>query len=125
MVHARVYDKYIHFLLIYTTYHIFPVLPIKHLVNKDGKPTTPHKLETGTQPNVSKLNVLFCPCVVIKATSHDDTKELNMCHWSQKGFWGIYVVNPKNQNRYLVYIPITGKIVSLHDIVFDKTSSSA
>ena len=32
MVHARVSDKYINRLLMYTTDHIFPVLPIKHLV---------------------------------------------------------------------------------------------
>ena len=32
----------------YTTDHIFTVLPIKHLVNQDGEPTTPHKLATAT-----------------------------------------------------------------------------
>ena len=44
MVNARVSGKYIHFSLMYTTDYIFPVLPIKHLVNQDGEPTTPHKL---------------------------------------------------------------------------------
>ena len=34
---AQVSDKYIHFALMYTTDYIFPVLPIKHLVNKDGE----------------------------------------------------------------------------------------
>ena len=57
MVHAQVSDKYIHFLLMYTTDHIFPVLPIKHLVNQDGEPTTPQKLATGTKPSVSNLHV--------------------------------------------------------------------
>ena len=33
MVHARVPENYIHFALMYTTYHIFPVLPIKDLIN--------------------------------------------------------------------------------------------
>ena len=47
MVHTRVLDKYIHFALMYTTDHIFPVLPIKHLIKQYGKPTTTHKLETG------------------------------------------------------------------------------
>ena len=42
MIHARVLEAYIHFALIYTTYHIFPVLPIKHLTNKDVDPTTPY-----------------------------------------------------------------------------------
>ena len=33
MVHARVPEVYVHFALIYTTHHIFPVLPIKDLIN--------------------------------------------------------------------------------------------
>ena len=44
MVHARVPEVYVHFALMYTTDHIFPVLFIKDLINKDGDPTTPHKL---------------------------------------------------------------------------------
>ena len=48
MVHARVPEVYVHFALMYTTDHIIPVLPINHLINKDGDPTIPHKLETGT-----------------------------------------------------------------------------
>ena len=35
MVHARVTEVYVHFALMYTTYHIFPVIPIKDLINKD------------------------------------------------------------------------------------------
>ena len=52
MVHARVSEVYIHFALMYTTDHIFPVLPIKYLINEDGDTTTPHKLATGTKPSV-------------------------------------------------------------------------
>ena len=33
MVHARVSEAYIHFALIYTTYHIFTVLPIKDMIH--------------------------------------------------------------------------------------------
>ena len=50
MVHAKVPEVYIHSVLMYTTDHIFPVLPIKDLINEDGDPTTPHKLATGTKP---------------------------------------------------------------------------
>ena len=50
ILHTQVLDKYIHFELIYTTGYILPVIPIKHLVNQDGGPTTPHKLSTGTKP---------------------------------------------------------------------------
>ena len=47
MVHARVSEAYIHFALMYTTDHIFLVLPIKDMINKDSDPTTPYKLATG------------------------------------------------------------------------------
>ena len=33
MVHARVSEEFIHFSLMYTTDHIFPVLPIKDIIN--------------------------------------------------------------------------------------------
>ena len=84
MVHARVPEVYVHFALMYMTDHIFPVLPIKNLINKDGDATTPHKLETGTKLSVSHLRVLFCPCVVRKSTAHVETMTLNMCHQAQK-----------------------------------------
>ena len=86
----------------YTTDHIFPVLPIKDLINKDGDRTTPYKLETGTKPSVSHLCMLFCPCVVRKATAHVEKKALNMRHQVQKGFRGICVGVPQHQKGYLV-----------------------
>ena len=86
----------------YTTDHIFLVLPIKDLINKDGNPTTPHKLATGTKPSVSHLRVLFFTCVVRKATAHVDTKTLNMSHQAQRGFRGIFVGIPEHQKGYLV-----------------------
>ena len=89
IVNARFPKVYVHFTLMYTTDHIFPVLPIKYLINEDGDPTTPHKLATGTKPSVSHLHVLFCPCVVRKATAQVETKTLNMRHQAQKGFCGI------------------------------------
>ena len=75
----------------YTTDHIFTVLPIKNLVNQDGKSTTPQKLATRTKPSIYNLLFLLCSCVVLKETSHVETKALNMCHQSQKGCWGIFV----------------------------------
>ena len=84
MVHARVPEAYVHFTLMYAKDHIFLVIPIKALINKDGDPKTPHKLATGTKPLVSHLRVLFCPCVVRKATAHVETKTLNMRHRVQK-----------------------------------------
>ena len=81
----------------YTTDHIFPVLPIKDMINKDGDLTTPYKLASGTKPTVTHLRVLFCPCVVRKATAHVEIKALNMRHQAQKGFCGIFVGIPQHQ----------------------------
>ena len=84
MVHVRVSDKYIHFSLMYITDHIFPVLTIKHLVNRYSEPNTPHKMETITKTSVSNPRVLFCPFFVRKENAHVDTKALNVCRESQK-----------------------------------------
>ena len=86
MVYARVSEAFFQFALVYTTYHIFPVLPIKDMINEDVKLTTPFKLAKGTKPPVSNLHMLFCRCVVRKSTAHFDKKALNMRHQSQKGF---------------------------------------
>ena len=125
MVHARVTEVYVHFALMYTIDHIFPVLPIKDLINEDGNPTTPHKLATGTKPSVSHLRVLFCPCVVRKDTAHVETKTLNMRHQAQKGFCSIFVGIPEHQKGYLVCVPSTRKIISSYNVLFDKSFSSA
>ena len=119
MVHARFSEAYVHFSLMYTTYHIFSVLPIKDLINEDGDPTTPQKLATGTKPSVSHIRVLFCPCVVRKATAHFQKKALNISHQAQKGFCGIFVGIPQYQKGYLMYVPSTRKIIFLYDVVFD------
>ena len=102
MVHVRVLEAYIQFALMYTAYHISPVLPIKDLINEDSKPTTPFKLVTGTKTSVSHLRVLFCLCVVPKSTAHIGTKALNMRHQAQKGLFGIFIGIPQHQKEYLV-----------------------
>ena len=91
----------------YMTYHIFPVLPIKHLVNYDDEPTTQHKLETGAKTSVSNLRILFCTYVVRKSTAYVDTKVLNMRHQSQKGFGvsslGFHNIKKGPSYTYLVH----------------------
>ena len=124
MVHARVSEVYIHFPLMYTTDHIFPVLPIKDMINEDSDTTTPFKLATGTQPSLSHLCILFCPCVVRKASAHVDKKALNMRHKVQKGFRGIFVGIPQHQKGYLMYVLSTRKIIASYDVVFDESLSS-
>ena len=39
MVHTRLLEVYIHFILMYTKDHIFPVLPIKDIINEYRNPT--------------------------------------------------------------------------------------
>ena len=73
---------------------------------------------------MSHLRVLFCPCVVRKATAHVETNTLNMHHQAQKGFWGIFVGIPYHQKGYLVYVPSTRKLISSYDVVFDESFSS-
>ena len=91
MVHARVLEAYIHLALMYKTYHIFLVLPVKYLIKKDIDPTKPFKIATGTKLSVSHLRVLLCSCVVRKATAHVEKKALNMRHQAQESFRDIFV----------------------------------
>ena len=124
-VRAQVLGYYIHFALIYTAYNISPLLPMKYLINKDGKPITPFKLATVTKPSISHLHVLFFLCVVQKSIVHVRTKVLNMHHQAQKGFRGIFIVIPQHQKGCLVYVPHKHRIVSSYDAVFDESFSSA
>ena len=67
MVHARISKAYINFALIYTTDHIFPVLPIRDLINKYGKPTT-RKCDTeGFVPVASLNGVVGSPSLFIRS----------------------------------------------------------
>ena len=59
MVHAQFLEGYIHFAVMYMAHHLFPLLPIKYLINEDGEPTPPFKLTTGMKPSVSHLLVYF------------------------------------------------------------------
>ena len=47
-----------------------------------------------------------------------------MRHQLQKGFRGIFVGISQYQKGYLVYVPSVWKMVSSHDVVFDKKISS-
>ena len=111
MVHTTVLEAYNHFTSIYTKDHIFTVIPIKDMKNKYGNQNTSFKIATGKQPSVSHLRALFFPCGVRKATLHVYKKTINTCHQAQKGLCRIFVGIPQHQKRYLVYIPITRKII--------------
>ena len=64
MFHAIILEAYIHFALMHTTDHIFPILPIKYPINEDGKLTIPYKLARSTKIVVPNLRVLLCLHVV-------------------------------------------------------------
>ena len=70
------------------------------------------------------VHVLFCPCVVRKATAHVDTKTLNIRHQAQKGFGGIFVGIPEHQKGYRVYVLSTRKVIYSYYVVFEKSVSS-
>ena len=123
MVHVRVLEAYIHFKLMYMADNIFPLLPIKNLINEDGKLITPFKLATGTKPSIPHLCVLFCPCVIQKDNAKVGTKALNMRHQAQKGFYSIFVGITQYQKGYLVCIPHKHNILSSHGVVFDNIFS--
>ena len=126
MVHAIVLEACIHLALIYTIDQIFPVLPIKYFINKDGNTTTPHKPETGMKPSVSNLSMLFLPRVIWKSTAHIDKKVLNMRDQAQtqKGFRGFFIGIPQHQKLYIVYVPSTRKILSSYDVFLNESFSS-
>ena len=86
------------------------------MINKDGDTTTLFKLATGMKPSVSHLRVLFCPCVMRKATAHVDKKTLNMRHQAQKGSCVIFVGIPQHKKGYLVYVPSKKNIISSYDV---------
>ena len=101
IVHARVLEEYIHFAFMYTTDRIFPFLPIKDLINKYGDPSTQFKLATVTETSVSHLRVLFCPCVIRKATSHFNKKAINMRQQAQKCFT-VYLLKFQSIKNYIL-----------------------
>ena len=123
MIHVQVLEAYIHFALMYAADNIFPVLPIKYLINEDSKPTAPCKLVTGTKPSISHLCVLFCSCFVKKSTAHIGKKVLNMRHQAQKDFCGIFVGIPQHQKGCLVYVPHKHNIISSYDVIFYESIS--
>ena len=69
MANARVSDKYIHFTIMYTTNHIFPFIPIKHLVNYEDELTNPKtwKLAENLQ---YQTHVLYCVYLLYERQLH-------------------------------------------------------
>ena len=104
----------------YTTDHIFLVLPIKDLINKDVEPTTPFKHVTGMKSSVSIIfkHVIFSICCTENYCTRCD-KGVKYVSPSTKYFRGIFIGITEHQKEYLVYVPHTRKIKSSDDIFND------
>ena len=118
-------ENYSHSALIYADLYALSVLPLKYLVNEKGEPCTLFELMNGEKPSVRHLRTLFCPVIVKKHTAMKDKKVVNMRHQAQKGYRGIFVGMPENQEGYLCYVPSIRNTVTSYDALFDKTFSSA
>ena len=79
----------------------------------------------GEKPPVRHLRTLFCPVIVKKHTAMKDKKMVNMRHQAQKGYRGIFVGMPENQEGYLCYVLSICNMVTSYDMLFDKTFLSA
>ena len=117
---------YIHFALTYKTDHIFPVLRIKHLVDKDSKTTIYYfKL---VQVQIIQYHIYACYFAHLlygKLLQLLTKKVLNLIHQAQKDFRRIFVVITQQQKVYIVHAPSTRKIISSYDVAFDESFSSA
>ena len=115
MVHARVLEAYINFALIYTTDHIFLVLPIKYLINKDGEPTTPRHVRN-LHYHIYACYFFIC-CMESYYTQRQ--KALSMHYEAQNGFCGIFVGISQHQKGCILYVKMTRNIIYSYGIVFD------
>ena len=102
MVHARVPEAYVHFVLMYATNHIFLVLPIKGIIMRMAI----QQRHTNFQ-QVRNLQYDIYACyfvhVLYKSLRRTVRQTINMCHQAQKRFWGIFVGIPEHQKGYHVY----------------------
>ena len=88
----------------------------KHLENQYCEQTTPQKLATGT-----KFIIYMC-CTKFNCTCWH--KGVNHASSNTKWFLWYLCWNPTTPKVYLLYVPSTQKILSFHDIVFDKKNHS-
>ena len=63
IVHARLPDSFLYHAIRYAS-AVFNILPVKGLVNKDGKSATPAELFHGVKPCIGDFRVFGCPCVL-------------------------------------------------------------
>ena len=119
MVHAQFLEAYTHFTLMYMAYHIFPVLPIKDLINEDGGLTMPFKLATDMKPSISKriVHVLYIKLL------HMLGKRRQTCVTNPKIVFGVSFLGFRSIRKGIFFMNHTNIISYLCMIFFNESFS--
>jgi hypothetical protein len=107
VVHAGLPDSFLYHVICYAS-AVLNILPLKGLVNKDGKSATPAELFHGAKPCIGDFRVFGCPYVLKKWITHFDGKVLT--NQAECGIRGIFIGFANNQTGFLVYLPSTRRI---------------
>jgi Integrase core domain len=128
MVEARVGEAFQDFAYEHA-WKVYNFLPLRSLT-LNGRATSPYELYYGHKPRISKLRVLFCPCVLkthtatAKRPGSDSVRVFTDKNNAQRGLQGIFVGLPRHQAGYICYIPSTAEIRVSADVVFDENFES-
>ena len=113
-------------LLMYITDHIFPVLPIKNLVNQYGEPTMPNKLETDKKPSVS-YTLRPCSEAIMRKTAvsyipyateyHEQAGNIiNFAHFEEGVQWKMNIMYQKMNQLWLQLMSSLQKMTLITDL---------
>ena len=117
---ARLSTEFAHFALQYAC-AANDVIPIKGLVDKNGKPISPYQSWHNKPPKISQFRTFGCPSVYKKYTEEGGK------HEPQKGKRGIFVGFPNRQAGWLFVNPSDPRAVAQvsRDAYFDEEFSTA
>jgi hypothetical protein len=122
IVHARLPDSFLYHAIRYAS-AVFNILPVKGLINKDGKSATPAEIFYGPKPCIGDFRVFGCPCVLKKWITHFDGKVLTK--QTERGIRGIFIGFANNQKGFLVDLLSTRRITISADVLFDESFQTA
>jgi hypothetical protein len=126
LAHARLPNKF-YTRASLTAAKIMNYLPHKGVFTngRTGDPCTPFQAYYSRKPNIQKLRVFGCPCIVkIYHRRSFDKKSLTIKNNFQRGIRGIHVGQPDNQAGWLIYIPSSGHLLVSGDVAFDEHFTS-
>ena len=122
LVHARLNTKIILYALKYAE-KIHGVIPVRNLVDEEGKPTTPYYMAFKRHPKVSHFRVFGCPAVFKRyKVSAEGKRTVNKS--MQQGMRRIFVGIPDDSAGWLFYVPTTRKTYISLDASFDENFTS-